>query len=190
MLTEYWRRPKNEHDRRIPYRRATPSGLGCAQRPGYPEALHSRLDGYRDVFDPETLPATAESFLRLMTKKYRGPHWVTRYGLKGSFDQSQDPTFFVFDPTDGQDVIDFWDYRIFKSDVLPVNLHEKLFHGFLLPVMRPPIASGEAKCLAYMGPKPLISLYFLYAPAEPYDPTNVRFGSILLIKSLVMGLEA
>ena len=39
------------------------------------------------------------------------------------------------------------------------------------------IASGEAICLAYMGPEPLISLYFLYAPAEPYDPTNVRFGS-------------
>ncbi len=48
-----------------------------------------------------------------------------------------------------------------------------------LPVMGPPIAGDEVICLAYrgMGPEPLISLYFLYAPAEPYDPTNVRFGS-------------
>ncbi len=87
------------------------------------EALKYILDGYQDVFNPEALPATAETFLKLMTEDYRGPHWVTRYGLEESLDRSRDPTFFVFDPTDGQDVIDFWNYRLFQRYVLPVNLH-------------------------------------------------------------------
>lgn len=87
------------------------------------EALKYTLDGYRDVFDPEVLPATVESFLKLMTEGYRGPHWVTRYELEESPYQSRAPQIFVFDPTDGQDLIDFWNYRLFRNDVLPVNLH-------------------------------------------------------------------
>lgn len=106
------------------------------------QVLKYILDDYRDIFDPETLPATAESLLRLMTEGYRGPHWVTRYGLEESFGQSRDPTFFVFDPTDGQDVIDFWDYRIFQRDVLPVNLHwfsecEDFLRGVITRTHRP-----------------------------------------------------
>ena len=87
------------------------------------EALKYALDGYCDVFAPEALPATAESFLKLMTEGYRGPHWVTGYGLEESLDQSRDPVIFVFDPTDGQDLIDYWNYRLFRRNVLPVNLH-------------------------------------------------------------------
>ena len=86
------------------------------------EPLKYISDAYRDVFEPETLSLSSTSYLKLVTNGYTGPLWVTRQGLEESFGRRNDPTIFVFDPMDPQDVIDCWNYRLIERNILPVNL--------------------------------------------------------------------
>ena len=52
-----------------------------------------------------------------------GPLWFTREGLEAEHASTSDPVIFVFDPTKGIDLIDFWNLRLFVRDVVPVNVH-------------------------------------------------------------------
>jgi hypothetical protein len=86
------------------------------------DALKYIADGYRDVFEPETLPASSSSFTKYLQEGYAGPSWVTRHALQEANNGHRGPTIFVLDPQDPQDVIDAWNYRLIERNAIPVNL--------------------------------------------------------------------
>jgi hypothetical protein len=51
----------------------------------YPEDEELRYitDAYRDVFEPEVLPHSAATSLKIINEGYAGPIWISRYGLAG-----------------------------------------------------------------------------------------------------------
>jgi hypothetical protein len=88
------------------------------------EALAYIARAYRDVFEPEVLTPDAATSLRIVNEGFAGPLWISRYGLE------EDPgrglshqTVFIFDPTDAGDIIDYWNYRLVRRQVLPVSVN-------------------------------------------------------------------
>lgn len=78
---------------------------------------------YADVCEPQTFSATAENCLKLFREGHFTPLRAALYKLEINFENRDDPTIFVFDPTKTVDLIDFWNLRQFRSNVLPVNVH-------------------------------------------------------------------
>lgn len=98
--------------------------------------------GYDDAFEPEFLPSTAASFLKLAKKDYQTPFACTMHGLETERANRDDPTIFIFDPNKVVDLIDFWNLEQFKSDVVPINVHwlkdcETLIHQSIKKNYRP-----------------------------------------------------
>jgi hypothetical protein len=80
---------------------------------------------YRDVFQPEELEPTADNAIRIFQQRYRFPLFFTRHAIERQPHGAQwwrEPTLFVFDPASGCDLIDFWNLRLFRRNVLPVNV--------------------------------------------------------------------
>ena len=77
---------------------------------------------YREAFHPIELDECADSFLSLFEAPAHTPLSFTRHGLKEDYRRASDLRFFVFDPTDAQDVIDFWNLRQFDRDAIPIHL--------------------------------------------------------------------
>jgi hypothetical protein len=50
------------------------------------------------------------------------PLSFTRHGLEEDFQGLNDLRFFMFDPSDAQDLIDFWNLRQFARDVVPIHV--------------------------------------------------------------------
>lgn len=79
---------------------------------------------YEDVFTPEILEATAETAIRQIKEGLFGPLWISAHELKESFGRGlRDDTWFIFDPTNAGDVIDYWNFRLVESNVTPVNVN-------------------------------------------------------------------
>jgi hypothetical protein len=78
---------------------------------------------YTDICEPEALAATAENCLKLFKDGYFTPLRAGNYKLNFTFENRDDPTVFVFDPNKTVDLIDFWNLRQFRSNVLPINIH-------------------------------------------------------------------
>jgi hypothetical protein len=79
---------------------------------------------YREGFRPIELDRSADTFLSLSLLKEPAhmPLSFTRHGLEADYRQRSDLRFFVFDPTDAPDVIDFWNLREFDRDVIPIYI--------------------------------------------------------------------
>jgi hypothetical protein len=76
---------------------------------------------YLDVFQPTTYVPSAETF----TQRWgncAGPLWVGSQGLERGYTSLDEPVIFVFDPSLGTDLIDFWNLRLFTRTVLPINV--------------------------------------------------------------------
>jgi hypothetical protein len=107
------------------------------------ETLAAIPDAYTQVFSPETLPTSAASAMKIIKEGYAGPLWIARHGLEESLGRGfHDETFYVFDPTDAGDVIDYWDYRLIQRRVIPINLewfvhHKDFIRERILQVHRP-----------------------------------------------------
>jgi hypothetical protein len=107
------------------------------------ETLADVAECYAQVFSPETLPATAESAMKIITEEYAGPLSITRHGLKESVGRGiHAETFYLFDPTDPGDVIDYWNYRLIERRVIPINVdwfayHKDFILDHILQVHRP-----------------------------------------------------
>jgi hypothetical protein len=88
------------------------------------EALDYITRAYQEVFDPETLPATFATAQKIMQERYAGPLWITRHALKESLGRGSisDETFYIFDPTDAGDVIDYWNFRLVERHAIPTSL--------------------------------------------------------------------
>ncbi|MCF1470595.1 hypothetical protein FS763_01450 [Agrobacterium vitis] len=76
---------------------------------------------YKHAFDAKQKPPTFETWLDLM-KGAGFPLYYTVRDTELHFGRS-DPSIFIFDPSKPTDLIDFWNYRLFTRDVLPVNVN-------------------------------------------------------------------
>lgn len=78
---------------------------------------------YVDACEPQNLPTTPETCLNLFKEGYTTPLRAGLYKLDVNFENRDDPTIFVFDSNRTVDLIDFWNLRQFRSNVLPINVH-------------------------------------------------------------------
>jgi hypothetical protein len=80
---------------------------------------------YHQAFEPEEMEPTAISWLKMFEHRYRFPLSFTRHGIERapSGYAPMEPTLFVIDPSSPCDLLDFWNMRLFRRDVLPINLN-------------------------------------------------------------------
>jgi hypothetical protein len=86
------------------------------------ENLRYIEENYREAFQPTELSRSSDTFLSLMQEPVLTPFRFTRYGLNEDYSGHSDLRFFVFDPSDSQDLIDFWNLRQFDRDVIPIHI--------------------------------------------------------------------
>ena len=78
---------------------------------------------YQQALDAETVAPDINTWCKLEEKQASGPFDVTLHGTERQFLGGWDEAIFVFDPLDGPDVVDFWNARLFRRDLVPVNVH-------------------------------------------------------------------
>lgn len=95
----------------------------CGRYPA-DEQLNYVRRSYDDVFTPEVVEATPETAIRQLKEGLFGPLWISTHGLQESVGRgSRDDTWFIFDPTNAGDVIDYWNFRLVERRVTPINLN-------------------------------------------------------------------
>ena len=85
--------------------------------------LPNMKKAFVDVCEPEIFSGTAENCLKLFNGGHFTPLRASNYKLEINFQNRDDPTVFVFDPSRAVDLIDFWNLRQFRSNVLPINVY-------------------------------------------------------------------
>jgi hypothetical protein len=92
---------------------------------GFPRAKNLAYikNAYKDICEPEAFSTTAETCLKLFRDRHFTPLRATLHKLEVNFENRDDPTIFVFDPSKTVDLIDFWNLRQFRSNLFPINLH-------------------------------------------------------------------
>ena len=78
-------------------------------------------DVYRRTMDSEDAAPSAETWLEIVQKQAGYPLYYTCRDLNFQTGYGSDPSIYIFDPTKPSDVIDFWNFRIFTRNVMPVN---------------------------------------------------------------------
>ncbi|MBN8997926.1 MAG: hypothetical protein J0H54_00665 [Rhizobiales bacterium] len=107
------------------------------------EALGHIRHAYKEVFSAQPLPAEAETALKFVRNGSAGPLWITRHGLEESYGRgSRDYTFFIFDPGNAGDAIDYWNFRLVEQHVSPINVqwlaqHRDFIREHILETFRP-----------------------------------------------------
>jgi hypothetical protein len=107
------------------------------------DALAEIHNAYAHVFSPETLPASADTAIKIIRDGYGAPLSIARHDLEESSGRGfHDETFYIFDPTDAGDVIDYWNYRLVGGRIVPINLawfvdHKEFVREFIVQVHRP-----------------------------------------------------
>ena len=84
--------------------------------------LQSVERAYRHAFDPVSLPATAETWTRVLKEGFDLPLDFTNEGLRREPDGWSEPTLFVVDPSSTLDLIDLWNLRQFHPQIMGVPL--------------------------------------------------------------------
>lgn len=79
-------------------------------------------DSYKEAFEPRILKATANNWAKALREGYRFPLSVGRHGIErepgGGFGG---PILFVADPSSSLDLIDLWNLRLFRPNVIAIN---------------------------------------------------------------------
>ena len=90
---------------------------------GFPEheALAYIQQAYKDAFAPTILKHEPSAWLRLVKESGRTPLTFTLHSLKELSGSGWNPTIFVANPTSPLDLIDLWNLRLVRPNVLPVN---------------------------------------------------------------------
>ena len=78
-------------------------------------------DVYHQTFGAEDADPSAETWLDIVQERAGYPLYYTCRDLDLQTGQRSDPSIFILDPTKPSDVVDFWNFRIFTRNVLPVN---------------------------------------------------------------------
>ncbi|HEY9081472.1 hypothetical protein [Magnetovibrio sp.] len=91
---------------------------------GFPEVsgLQFVEQGYRDVFEPITLKADAQSALKVYREKLATPFSITKHDLELDYSDNWRPLVFIFDGRNSLDLIDAWNIRLFKRDVVAIDV--------------------------------------------------------------------
>ena len=80
------------------------------------------IESYRACLDPHSLECSAETWKRIESDDVRYPLAFTTCSVRVDFNYGI-PSIFVFDPNSATDVIEFWNYRLFRGQVTPFNIH-------------------------------------------------------------------
>lgn len=88
------------------------------------EPLRYITETYDEIFSPEIVSAGVSTALRQMKEGWFGPLWITRHSLNENLSRGPSyETFYVFDPADPGDVIDYWNFRLVERRVIPINVN-------------------------------------------------------------------
>lgn len=80
-------------------------------------------ENYRQAFVAKLKPPSFDTWLELAKGRAGYPLFYTVRGAEIRHADRSDPSIFIFDPASGTDLIDFWNFRLFTRDVIPVNVH-------------------------------------------------------------------
>ncbi|WAC27869.1 hypothetical protein [Ancylobacter sp. SL191] len=80
-------------------------------------------ENYRQAFVAKLKPPSFDTWLELAEGMAGYPLFYTVRGAEIRHADQSDPSIFIFDPTSGTDLIDFWNFRLFTRDVIPVNVN-------------------------------------------------------------------
>ena len=88
------------------------------------EALAYIPDAYQKIFEPEGVPADHDTAQKFLEGQYTGPFWITRHSLNESRGRGRISarTFYILDPNDAGDLIDYWNFRLVENHLVPVSL--------------------------------------------------------------------
>ncbi|MBB5535054.1 hypothetical protein [Rhizobium giardinii] len=75
-----------------------------------------------DAFDPETIALDGEALAKLFVSDARSALVMGQSKLNVDYHDHSDPALFVLDATKPQDLIDFWNLRATRRDVLPIPI--------------------------------------------------------------------
>ena len=81
------------------------------------------LESYCSSLDAKALKPDIEAWKQIQQGQTGFPFHYTIRAIGTRFDDPHGPSIFVFDPCSAADVIDFWNFRLFTRDVMPVNVH-------------------------------------------------------------------
>ena len=97
------------------------NGLVEAMFGAFPTAGHADYFeiNYRDVFEPNIVAATPDTWLQVYRDGAVTPLRAGRYKIERTY---HDPVLFVFDPARPTDLIDLWNMRIEPKPVIPVPI--------------------------------------------------------------------
>jgi hypothetical protein len=78
---------------------------------------------YTDTFEPINFESVYSSYENMLLNNITDPLRVTSYGLDVDIRDRQEPLAFVFNPDEACDLIDFWNLRAVRQNILPINVH-------------------------------------------------------------------
>lgn len=78
--------------------------------------------GFHDAVEAKIVSPDADAW-RAVTAGANFPLNYTMHGLETRFGGYHDPAVFIFDPLNGADVIDAWNFRLISRDPVMVNVH-------------------------------------------------------------------
>jgi hypothetical protein len=84
--------------------------------------------GYQDAFDPEKITLDSGQLKKIYKRPYGSPLDIGCKNIDVSYSDRTDPTVFILDMTQPKDLIDLWNLRTFKREILaiPVQWFETL----------------------------------------------------------------
>jgi hypothetical protein len=76
---------------------------------------------YKEALDAEEVEPSTEAWLEIVKGGAGYPLYYTVRDMDLQVGERADPSIFIFDPLNPGDLIDFWNFRLFTRDVMPVN---------------------------------------------------------------------
>lgn len=80
-------------------------------------------ENYIEAFSATIKSPSFETWLDLADGMAGYPLFYTVRGARIEYSYQSGPSIFIFDPSSGTDLIDFWNFRLFTRDVIPVNVN-------------------------------------------------------------------
>ncbi len=77
-------------------------------------------DNYKYVFRPVEIPLTGKSLADLYDKRHVTPLKIGRETLDVNYNDERDPSLFILDGHEPRDLIDFWNLRIVRKNILAI----------------------------------------------------------------------
>ena len=78
-------------------------------------------NGYVDAFKSQLDKPDANHLLEIVKGSFRTPLQLTTYEIDQWVDRSRGPLIFVVDPSSSLDIIDLWNLRLYRGNVLPIR---------------------------------------------------------------------